>query len=101
MELVYLWTKSYSEGICFNQNFKTSIDFKFDDNGNIVKGSYFEINHYAKLELFDKNIQFTAIVGQNGSGKSNLLKEIFRNVNEHNISDVHITEYLNSVSRNT
>lgn len=87
VELVYLWTKSYSEGICFNQNFKTSIDFKFDDNGNIVEGSNFEINHYGKFELFDKNIQFTAIVGQNGSGKSNLLKEIFRNVNEHNISD--------------
>jgi predicted ATPase len=46
------------------------------------------------VSIFPDNINITAIVGENGTGKSRLLCAILDNVNEHNISDDRIKPFI-------
>ena len=66
MELVYLWVEEYKnikeQGFNFSPRFKCGFDGKnltIDENKDYIS-------------IFPKNINVAAIVGENGSGKSNL-----------------------------
>ncbi|WP_419771229.1 MAG: AAA family ATPase [Candidatus Marinarcus sp.] len=72
MELVYLWVEKYKniekQGFSFSPRFNCEYDkdkneLTIDENEDYVS-------------IFPENINITAIVGENGSGKSNLLHEL-------------------------
>ena len=92
MELIYLWIESYKN--IKNQGFNFSpshfFEMKLQDNGNyklIDNLSNIKKNRTNnKLDFFGKNISnITAIIGKNGSGKSNLLLNIFDNFQSNDI----------------
>ena len=70
MELVYLWVKKYKN--ITNQGFNFSLRFhcKYDTESNELS---IEENENFIPDFFGENINVTAIVGKNGSGKSSLL----------------------------
>jgi len=75
MQLVYLWVAEYKN--IKNQGFNFSPDFEcdYDKDSNKLK-----IEPKKHTRIFPNNINVTAIVGENGSGKSsvlNLLIDIF------------------------
>ncbi len=83
MELVYLWIKEYKN--IKNQGFNFAPKFECEyKNGNLTicdkkaKDDNCKSKDYIE-NFFGKNMNITAIVGENGSGKSNILKALFQN----------------------
>ncbi|RXJ91894.1 hypothetical protein CRV01_02080 [Arcobacter sp. CECT 8983] len=72
MELVYLWVESYKNIKKQGFNFSPRFDCKYDEEKNEL--TIDENKDY--VNIFPENINITAIVGENGSGKSSLLKYI-------------------------
>lgn len=96
MELVYLWVEEYKN--IKNQGFNFSPRFECEyKNGTLTicdkKKKECKDNKYLE-NFFGDNINITAIVGENGTGKSRLLCAILDNVNEHNISDDRIKPFI-------
>ncbi len=88
MELVYLWVEEYKnikrQGFNFSPRFRCEFKAKYkeDENGNKVLDEenselIIEENDDYIENFFGENINVTAIVGKNGSGKSSVLKLIF------------------------
>ena len=87
MELVYLWVEDYKnihrQGFNFSPRFKCEFKavYKKDENANEVLDEenseliIDENDNYIE-NFFGENINVTAIVGKNGSGKSSVLKLI-------------------------
>lgn len=70
MELVYLWVEKYKN--IKEQGFNFSPRFKCDFDGeNLTIEDKYKDKEY--ISIFPENINITAIVGENGSGKSSLL----------------------------
>lgn len=71
MELIYLWVEKYKnikeEGFNLNSKFECSYNSK--DKEFII--------YPEKMNIFPSNINITAIVGENGSGKSTILELLF------------------------
>ncbi|MCG3668494.1 hypothetical protein L5F24_10840 [Aliarcobacter butzleri] len=88
MELVYLWVENYKN--IQKQGFKFSPRFECKYDGENL--TITEDKDY--VSIFPDNINITAIVGENGTGKSRLLCAILDNVNEHNISDDRIKPFI-------
>ncbi|KFN38792.1 MAG: hypothetical protein JU82_10100 [Sulfuricurvum sp. MLSB] len=76
MELVYLWVEKYknihNQGFNFSSRFKCSYE---NDELNIIDKE--ETKEPYLKNFFSDNINVTAIVGKNGSGKSSIQKLIF------------------------
>ena len=81
MELVYLWVENYKnikkQGFNFSSRFKCKFynEYETDKNGKekLKDNCKLEIKSKEYTNIFPPNINITAIVGENGSGKSNLL----------------------------
>ncbi|WP_321469933.1 AAA family ATPase [Halarcobacter sp.] len=75
MELVYLWVKEYKniqkQGFDFSPRFKCEYD---EDTKNLKIIDKEETGEVYPKNFFGENINITAIVGENGSGKSSLVK---------------------------
>lgn len=71
MELVYLWVEEYKN--IRNQGFNFSPRFECEFDGENL--TITENEDY--VSIFPDNINVTAIVGENGSGKSSVIKLIF------------------------
>ena len=83
MELVYLWVEEYKN--IKNQGFNFSPSYKYEYDEENQKLTSDENKNY--VSIFPDNINVTAIVGENGSGKSGVLEcinEIFRIENNKN-----------------
>ncbi|BAK73840.1 AAA family ATPase [Arcobacter sp. L] len=70
MELVYLWVKEYKN--IKNQGFNFSPRFECEFDEDTKELTITENNDY--VSIFPDNINVTAIVGENGSGKSALFE---------------------------
>lgn len=79
MELVYLWVEEYKnikkQGFNFSPRFECKF-FPEYDNGKLIDNCKLEIQPKEYTSIFPDNINITAIVGENGSGKSSLLLNI-------------------------
>ena len=91
MELVYLWVEEYKN--IKNQGFNFSPRFKCDYNPKTNELTINENNDYIE-NFFGENINVTAIVGKNGSGKSSILNKIKELINFENFRNFNI--YSNS-----
>ena len=83
MELVYLWVEDYKN--IKKQGFNFSPRFECDYNDETKELTINENDDYIE-NFFGENINVTAIVGKNGSGKSSVLK-IIRQIIAHSIRD--------------
>lgn len=80
MELVYLWVEKYKNIEKQGFNFSPRFECEFKDNCELV------IKPKEHLEnFFGKDINITAIVGENGSGKSNIFEALLSNFMEKGI----------------
>jgi len=80
MELVYLWVEEYKNIKEQGFNFSPRFDCKYDKKTNELT-----IKDKSKdyINIFPDNINITAIVGENGSGKSSLISYIIQHLNPH------------------
>lgn len=76
MELVYLWVEEYKNIKEQGFNFSPRFDCNYDKNSN--KLTIDEKKDY--VSIFPENINITAIVGENGSGKSSIVTEIINKI---------------------
>ena len=81
MELVYLWVEKYKNIIEQGFDFSPRFECKYKD-GNLTicdkEKKESKDNEYLE-NFFGDKINVTAIVGENGSGKSNILEMLFTN----------------------
>ena len=77
MELVYLWVEDYKniqkQGFNFSPRFRCEYD---EDTKELTVVDKEEMGESYPKNFFGDNINVTAIVGENGSGKSSLVKFI-------------------------
>ncbi|WP_157352710.1 AAA family ATPase [Aliarcobacter butzleri] len=78
MELVYLWVENYKN--IRNQGFNFSPRFECEYNQDTKELTINENENY--VNIFPNNINITAIVGENGSGKSSILNIILEIIEE-------------------
>ena len=80
MELVYLWVEEYKnikkQGFNFSPRFKCEYNDETEKLNIIDKE---ETGEYYPKSFFGENMNITAIVGENGSGKSSILEIIANN----------------------
>jgi predicted ATP-binding protein involved in virulence len=102
MELVYLWVKNYKNIVDQGFNFSPRFRCEYDEDTkelNIVDKE--ETGEFYPKNFFGDNINVTAIVGENGSGKSSILTEILKCIeNRKNIFLFH-DKNLNQIFLNT
>jgi len=82
MELVYLWVADFKNIKKQEFNFSPRFDCKYDEDTNEL--TIDENKDY--VSIFPENINVTAIVGENGSGKSSLVKSFISGINYNTIS---------------
>jgi ABC-type dipeptide/oligopeptide/nickel transport system ATPase component len=87
MELVYLWVEDYKN--IKKQGFNFSPRFKCHYDETIKKHTIDENKDY--VSIFPENINVTAIVGGNGSGKSSVLK-LIRQIIDRQVTDGQVTD---------
>lgn len=74
MELVYLWVEEYKN--IKNQGFNFSPRFEFHYDKDSKKLTKIRDESTTYKSIFPDNINITAIVGENGSGKTSILERI-------------------------
>ncbi|RXJ65400.1 hypothetical protein CRV08_15235 [Halarcobacter ebronensis] len=77
MELVYLWVEDYKnikkQGFNFSPRFKCAFKDEYDENGKLKDNCELIIEENKDyVSIFPENINITAIVGENGAGKSSI-----------------------------
>ena len=95
MELVYLWVEKYKN--IKNQGFNFSPRFECEFDGENL--TITENKDY--VSIFPDNINVTAIVGENGSGKSNILEILFGNNIDNDCKFFYIVDEQNKNGKTT
>jgi predicted ATP-binding protein involved in virulence len=96
MELVYLWVKNYKniqkQGFNFSPRFRCDYDEEKNELKIIDKE---ETGEFYPKNFFGDNINITAIVGENGSGKSSVMEfllELFDSESTHSFLLLYLYE---------
>lgn len=79
MELVYLWVEEYKN--IENQGFNFSPKFEFHYDKDSKKLTKIRDESTTYKSIFPNNINITAIVGENGSGKTSLIHQLLEKDN--------------------
>ncbi|MFA7091105.1 MAG: AAA family ATPase [Arcobacteraceae bacterium] len=95
MELVYLWVEEYKN--IRNQGFNFSPRFECEFDGENL--TITENKDY--MSIFPDKINVTAIVGENGSGKSNILEILFGNNIDNDCKFFYIVDEQNKNGKTT
>ena len=82
LELVYLWVEDYKNIQKQGFNFSPRFNCHYDEDKNEL--TIDENDDYIE-NFFGDNINVTAIVGKNGSGKSNILEALICIMEEHGV----------------
>ncbi|HDR8143058.1 hypothetical protein CON74_25580 [Bacillus thuringiensis] len=104
MELSYIWVENINDGLIREQGFnfdnrfqyqmqyKTNNKFelKIKSNPNYIEDFFIPENHHPGATAIINNV--TAIVGQNGAGKSSILEFLKDNFGRENRENVYIDE---------
>ncbi|WP_151950400.1 ATP-binding protein [Aliarcobacter butzleri] len=100
MELVYLWVESYKNIEKQGFNFSPRFRCEYDENTkelNILDKE--ETGEFYPKNFFGDNINVTAIVGENGSGKSSLIS-LFMEIIYSKVTNNYILVFNNGYSSN-
>jgi predicted ATPase len=92
MELVYLWVEEYKN--IRNQGFNFSPRFEFHYDKDSKKLTKIRDESTTYKSIFPDNINVTAIVGENGSGKSSILEALITLVSFKKDVDKEISFFL-------
>ncbi len=76
MELVYLWVEEYKNIKNQGFNFSPRFTCKYDDE----KKELMIDENKEYMNIFPENINVTAIVGENGSGKTNIITLLMKSL---------------------
>ena len=87
MQLVYLYIEKYKNII--NKGFHFSSQFKCEYKDKLL---HIEENSEYIKNFFGDNIEISAIVGANGSGKSSILESILKIIEEE-LSEKYISKF--------
>jgi len=89
MELVYLWVEEYKnikkQGFNFSPRFDCKFHDEYDENNKLQDDCKLEINLKEYTNIFPDNINITAIIGENGVGKTTILGLINTIISQLNI----------------
>ncbi|MDD2829828.1 MAG: AAA family ATPase [Sulfuricurvum sp.] len=93
MELVYLWVEKYKnidkQGFNFSPRFECTFHDKYNDDCTLENDCVLDIKPKEHIEnFFGKNINITAIVGENGSGKSSIFEFLINELSKKEINYV-------------
>lgn len=100
MELVYLWVEDYKniqkQGFNFSPRFRCEYDEEKNELNIIDKD---ETGEFYPKNFFGDNINVTAIVGENGSGKTSLLKFLLQILNNrHYMVNTFFAIYMKNIN---
>ena len=101
MELVYLWVEDYKNIKRLGFNFSPRFECEYDE---ITKELTIDENEDYLENFFGENINITAIVGENGSGKSSLTYQnmynmkSFKIIYENDILNIYKSIYIEEIS---
>ena len=99
MELVYLWVEDYKniqkQGFNFSPRFRCEYDEKTNELNIVDKD---ETGEFYPKNFFGDNINITAIVGENGSGKSSILSVLIDLFTETYTSYLDEEKYRNYIA---
>ena len=113
MELVYLWVEDYKniqkQGFNFSPRFRCEFKDEYDNNGKLKHNCELKIidkdetGEFYPKNFFGDNINVTAIVGENGSGKSSLVFDFIMNRKGFFIikKDDELIVYIKNININT
>lgn len=89
MELIYLWVEEYKniykQGLNLSHRF--SCEFEHENNKLTIA------KHKEYVSVFPDNINVTAIVGENGSGKSSIVKFVFKMIYFNKYKNLEMASY--------
>jgi predicted ATP-binding protein involved in virulence len=85
MELVYLWVKEYKNIKNQGFNFSPRFDCKYDEDSKEL--TIDKNDDY--VSIFPENINITAIVGENGSGKSSICNLLIGSANRKGVINIY------------
>ncbi|CUV65539.1 conserved hypothetical protein [Sulfurovum sp. enrichment culture clone C5] len=102
MELVYLWVEKYknieNQGFNFSPRFECTFHDEYNDDGTLKDDCVLDIKPKKYTSIFPDNINITAIVGENGSGKSNILETLLKLIeNELEKKYILVFQYTNKI----
>ena len=95
MELVYLWVEEYKNIHHQGFNFSPRFECSYDEDTNEL--TIDEKENY--VSIFPENINVTAIVGENGSGKSSVLNNLIQII--YKINNKKQKQYIIIYSKNS
>ena len=73
MNIIYIWIEKYKKLENFQTSFNGKYNIKYNNNLLNISRNKLYLENFFKIDGSDRNINLSAIVGENGTGKSTIL----------------------------